>query len=277
MPLTRMHALDREAERFETPCGDGTMVWRRWGSGPPVVMLHGGSGSWTHWIRNIPALSREFEVWAGDVPGLGDSALPHAPHVPRSCADAVVEGIRRLFPLGGAKPRLVCFSFGCHIGTLAAPQLIDHLSDIVIIGTAALGLAPPHIRPLPKERSTMTAAERRDIHRQVLEALMFHDPANIDEEAIELQAINIAKARFRSREFAGSDDVRRGIAAVPLPLASIWGRHDVVANPDVETCLAALGEHHPELKAHIIPDAGHWVMYEQPAAFNAALLDVLQE
>jgi len=32
------------------------MVWRLWGAGAPVLLLHGGSGSWTHWLRNIPAL-----------------------------------------------------------------------------------------------------------------------------------------------------------------------------------------------------------------------------
>ncbi|HEX4114045.1 MAG TPA: hypothetical protein VH020_16050, partial [Stellaceae bacterium] len=46
-------ALDRVARHRETPCGDGTMVWREWGEGVPVVLLHGGYGSWQHWLRNI--------------------------------------------------------------------------------------------------------------------------------------------------------------------------------------------------------------------------------
>jgi len=28
-----------EAERLETPCGDGHMVWHVWGSGPPLMLL----------------------------------------------------------------------------------------------------------------------------------------------------------------------------------------------------------------------------------------------
>src|SRR3546814_6277896 len=48
-------------------CGDGQMVWRLWGEGPPLVLLHGGSGSWTHWFRNIPALARRYRVIAADL------------------------------------------------------------------------------------------------------------------------------------------------------------------------------------------------------------------
>jgi len=29
------------------------MAVRRSGSGPDVVLFHGGMGSWKHWIRNI--------------------------------------------------------------------------------------------------------------------------------------------------------------------------------------------------------------------------------
>jgi len=52
------------------------MVWRVWGGGPPLVLLHGGTGSWMHWIRNIEELARDFTVVAPDIPGSGESASP---------------------------------------------------------------------------------------------------------------------------------------------------------------------------------------------------------
>ena len=64
---------DAKAEHIETPLTKGRIVWRKWGSGPPLVFFHGGSGSWTHWIRNIPVLSRDYTVYAVDLPGMGDS------------------------------------------------------------------------------------------------------------------------------------------------------------------------------------------------------------
>ena len=55
------------------------MVWRVWGGGPPLVLLHGGTGSWMHWIRNIEELARDFTVVAPDIPGSGESASPEVP------------------------------------------------------------------------------------------------------------------------------------------------------------------------------------------------------
>src|SRR5262245_48383414 len=91
-------ALARTARKFRTPCSSGTMVWRVWGAGEPLVLFHGGSGSWTHWIRTIPELSRHYELWVPDIPGLGDSAMPPEPRTPASIADVVVAGLGELFP-----------------------------------------------------------------------------------------------------------------------------------------------------------------------------------
>jgi 2-hydroxy-6-oxonona-2,4-dienedioate hydrolase len=115
-------AVEADAKIIETPCGDGSLVWRRWGSGEPVVLAHGGSGSWTHWIKAIPALKQHYEVWAVDLPGLGDSAMPHHPHTPESCGKAVALGIKTLIPRE-RQARIVAFSFGSHVCTYALLEL----------------------------------------------------------------------------------------------------------------------------------------------------------
>jgi hypothetical protein len=40
-PLKFMQALEMRARRHDTPCGEGVMVWRVWGRGPHLVLLHG--------------------------------------------------------------------------------------------------------------------------------------------------------------------------------------------------------------------------------------------
>lgn len=272
MSLSEMNRLLGEAGHHYTRCGDGTMVWRRWGQGRSLVLLHGGSGAWTHWIKTIPALRDHYSVWVADLPGLGDSAMPGEPFTPQSCATAVAHGIGELV---SSPATLICFSFGCHVGTLAAGKLGDRIDGLFIIGSAALGLGRAQNLSLPKERTGMGEAERRAVHKNVLASLMFADADNIDDQAIELQAINIDKARFRSREFADSSDVRDGLAIVRAPIKSIWGGRDIVAHPDIDSCLGALRLHHPELQHRIIDGAGHWVMYEAADAFNSALLELL--
>src|SRR5436305_14663319 len=110
-----VEGIAAEAERIETPCGDGTMVWRRWGEGPPLVLLHGGYGSWMHWVRNVLPLARRFTVVAPDLPGLGESATPPEPWTALGLAAIIVAGLDRVLPNGEA-PRLAGLSVGGGIG-----------------------------------------------------------------------------------------------------------------------------------------------------------------
>jgi pimeloyl-ACP methyl ester carboxylesterase len=270
-PAAEVEAIARAARKIKTPCGEGTMVWRVWGAGDPLVLFHGGSGSWTHWIRVIPELCKHYELWVADIPGLGDSAMPPKPWVPQSTADVVVAGLEQLFAKE-VKLRMAGFSFGGQIAGLAAAALGDRIRSLTLIGVAALGLATAPRPPFAKRRAGMSAGEVAAAFRQNLEVLMFAEPANIDALAIHLQAQNIARARFRSRPFAGTDTLARALERVTARLKTIWGTRDIVARPSLEARLDVLRRHHPELKVRLIEGAGHWVMYEAAAEFNAAFL-----
>ncbi|MBO6784301.1 MAG: alpha/beta fold hydrolase, partial [Alphaproteobacteria bacterium] len=78
------------------------MVWRAWGETgpdtPTVVLLHGGSGSWMHWVRTIPALEDDYRLLVADLPGCGSSASPPEPYDAAVLADIVSEGLSRLVP-----------------------------------------------------------------------------------------------------------------------------------------------------------------------------------
>ena len=250
------------------------MVWRTWGMGDPLILLHGGYGSWTHWLRNIPELSRHYELWLPDMPGLGDSAMPPKPWVPQSIADVFVAGIDEIF--GPHKEvRLGGFSFGGHVAGLAAVALRERVSALLLIGVAALGLRADPRAPFAKRRAGMTEAEASAVFRQNLEVLMFADPANIDALAVHLQAENVKRGRFLSRPFAATDALAGALAGIEVPLRTIWGTRDIIARPSLEARLDILRRHHPELQVRLIEGAGHWVAYEAADAFNAALLDLL--
>jgi 2-hydroxy-6-oxonona-2,4-dienedioate hydrolase len=274
-PAAVVDALARTARKVRTTCGDGTMVWRVWGVGEPLVLFHGGSGSWTHWIRNIPELSRHFELWVADIPGLGSSTMPPQPWVPATIADVVVAGLAEMLP-PPARLRLAGFSFGGQIAGLAAARMGDRIRSLTLIGVAALGLRADPREPFAKVRFGMSAAEIAAVYRQNLAVLMFADPANIDALAVHLQAENIKRARFRSRPFAPTDTLARALADVTAPLSTIWGTRDIIARPSLEARLDILRRHHPELEVRLIEGAGHWVAYEAADRFNAAMLDLLR-
>jgi len=250
------------------------MVWRMWGTGEPLVLLHGGSGSWTHWIRNIPELARHFELWVPDIPGLGDSAMPPEPRNPAHIAEIMCAGLDTLLP-SGVKFHLAGFSFGGHVAGLLAARAGARIKALTLIGVAALGLRADPREPFAKVRTGMTAEQVAGVWRQNLEVLMFADPAKIDALAIHLQAENIRRARFRSRPFAPTDGLAQALAHVAAPLKTIWGTRDIIARPSLEARLDVLRRHHPELEVVLIEGAGHWVAYEAADAFNKALLGLL--
>ena len=214
-PAAAVAALEGAARVVRTPSGAGEMVWRIWGQPDdkrqPVILLHGGSGSWNHWFKTIPALRARYEVIAADLPGLGDSAMPAEPPVPTTVAAAVMEGLRSAILPGRPRPHLVGFSFGGHIAGLTAKGLGDALADLTLVGVAALGLPHRQGRPLAKYRSSMTADEMTEVDRRNLAILMLSDPASADALALQLHSANLRKARFRSAPFAPGDELRRAL------------------------------------------------------------------
>lgn len=266
-----VEGIAAEAERFETPCGDGHMVWHSWGSGPPLVLLHGGYGSWTHWIRNVLPLSNQFRVLAPDLPGLGDTATPPEPWTAAGLAAIVVDGINRIVPRD-AELRLAGFSFGGVIGGSVAAQLGDRLRNFTVVGSNGLGLERS---PTPLKRVPPDAGETEEFatHRYNLNQLMIADPDKIDKLALWLQKTNHARARMRSRRFSRSGALIEALPQVKARLAGIWGERDATAYPHVAERARILRSIQPEARFATIPDAGHWVQFEAADPFNPLLAE----
>lgn len=269
-----LEQLDAAAQRIETPCGDGSMVWRVWnpGAGTPLLLLHGGTGSWRHWIRQIPRFAAERCVIAPDLAGLGDSATPPEPHDPDHVARIVVAGLPRV--VGTVPVDLVGFSFGANVAGHVAAHVAEGtgaaIRSLLLAGAGAVGL-PRNITPLEKIRDKEGAA-RVAAHRRNLAALMIADPARIDDLALEIQEINTVLARLRSRSFAGTTILKDALARTAMPLCALWGERDHIAVGQIPERVAAVREARPDAAAAVIPGAGHWVMYEAPEAFDDAVV-----
>src|SRR4051812_14467085 len=96
IPADTVAAVERASTRRTTPNGAGEVVWHIGGKGAPLVLVHGGTGSWRHWIRNIEYLAQDFQIIAPDIPGSGDSSSPEPPITPQSVARPITEGIKTI-------------------------------------------------------------------------------------------------------------------------------------------------------------------------------------
>ena len=268
-PETILDRLARQARRRDSPCGAGRMVWHEWGEGPPLVFLHGGSGSWRHWVRNIPFFARSRRVIAADLPGLGLSDLPPEPDSPPAMAEILATGLAGL-----DRYDLCGFSFGgVMAGCLAAIEG-PRVRSLTIVGSGGLGL-PRGTTTLVKVRH-LDGPAREAAHRANLAALMIADPARIDPLALAIQDWNTGHSRLKSPVISRGTWLRDALAVARAPLGGIWGARDATGLPDIAAREAAMRALHPELRFTAIPGAGHWVAYEAADAFNAALAALLE-
>lgn len=249
------------------------MVWRIWGAGPALVLLHGDFGSWTHWIRNVLPLSRGLQVIVPDMPGYGCSDLPPEPWSPASLAQILSDGIDAVLP--GAEPiALAGFSFGGIIAGHLAALRGDRISRLVLLGPGGMALPPTNsgIR-LRRLESEMDEAEARSVFRHNLGAMMIADPDKVDDLAVDVQIDNVGRARLRAGAIPSSDSLLLALARVRARLYGIWGERDAFVFPHVAERADVLRRFQRDIDFRTIPGAGHWTPYEAADAVNAALLE----
>lgn len=268
-PAESVARIEKSSRRVETPCGDGAMIWRVWGSGPPVLLLHGGYGSWTHWLRNIEALAVDHLVMAPDSPGLGDSATPPAPHSAEAMAAIIAKGLDIVAPQQPVA--LAGFSFGAVLGGHLAAQQSKRISSLLMIGPSALGEPRPGRTDLKPVQPGMTPPQILELQRANLAKLMIFDPDKIDDLAVFLQDENTRRARVRSRNIAWSDSLARILPSVSARLGAIWGDHDTTAIPFLQEKLDQLETLRPGLYLEVFPLTGHWAQWEAAALMNDRL------
>jgi len=261
------------------PMGNaGRMMWHIWGenSGKPILLLfHGGSGSWIHWIRNVQPLSQHFTIYAADMPGLGDSDPPDDVRDVWSVTHCVETAMKELLPADKTFA-ITGFSFGGmvagHIATLFEPRI----RRIVMVGAGGLKATRKPTEKLHKLLPSMAPQVLADEARRNLELLMLHDPNNVDGVAIYMQILNTTRAKTRSRDMGIAGALSNVLPRVTTPLSGIWGEFDSTTYPYIQERIDLLRAVQPEFQMHLIPGAGHWVAYEAADAFNAKLIEVLR-
>ena len=216
--------------------GDGTMMWHVWGasSGKPALLLfHGGSGSWIHWIRNVQTLAQHFTVYAADMPGLGDSAI-HRTTCAMSGRSRIASNARRAArccPKAIQKFFLTGFSFGGMVSGHLATLMPERIRRIVFVGAGGLKATRKPTEKLHKLLETMPPQVLADEARRNLELLMLHDPKNVDGVAIHMQIMNTTRARTRSRDMGIAGALSKVLPAVKVPFTGIWGEYDSTTYP----------------------------------------------
>lgn len=270
-----------QGQRLLTHLEGAATVWHRWGEPhrPTLVLLHGGSGSWTHWVRNIaPLCQAGWCVLAPDLPGFGDSDLPTGATDVDAMPVHLHAGLQQLQAAGecGERVRLVGFSFGGMAAALWLDQFPQDAQALVLVGVPGMGLRVAERVPLKGWRHLPTPELQAQVHRHNLLALMLAQPQSLDPLALALHTANVQRDRLPRRRLSSSDIVARTLPRLQVPISAILGERDALylgLLPELQTAMTQRAMHWGQW--HTVPGAGHWVQYEAANAFNTALLATL--
>lgn len=264
--------IEKRSEELEARFEKTSIRWRRIGSGPPLVLVHGGNGSWLHWVRNIDALARHHTVWLPDLPGCGESQELAAPASLERLVQALSQNIDSL--IGPSQEiGLAAFSFGSILASnLAAAR--GGVSRLALLGPTGHGL-PRGQLPLKNWRLLPPGEAQTEAHRHNLAQLMLHERGAVDVLALFIHREASERARLRSKKISHGDDLRRALDRLQIPVLMAWGEHD----PTAQAAAAAqtLAQGHPNRRSMLIAGAGHWVQYERPGEINPLLCDWFNE
>ncbi len=276
-PAAAVQAIESAARLFETPCGTGRMVWRVWGSGEPVVLFHGGSGSWLHWLTTIPALSSRYAVWVPDMPGFGDSDLPDEPYTLESYAAVVKQGLEHVLPVS-ARFHSVAFSLGASIAVQLARVLEGRFRVLVLSGANFLPPVAGRKFPLLSVKRAGDPAERERAVRHNIKVMMLAHERSIDALAVHLYGVDTARRKLPRISFSGFHRLREDLPGLRVErLAIISGAEDQVIGQGPQAQAEALRSLRPAAGYQALEGAGHWVMYEAAERYNEALLRALSD
>ncbi|MFI5718046.1 alpha/beta fold hydrolase [Nocardia sp. NPDC051750] len=263
------------------------------GSGTPVVLIHGWPQTWFGWWQIMPALAEHHTVYAVDLPGLGDSTGSPTGYDKATLARYIHTLIADR--LGVRDARVVGHDFGAAVAFQYATQFP---ADTARLGYLDLPLPGPAIDA--STYRTMSWHIAFHSQRQVPEAV-------VGDDVREYLALFYPQVSYGGTAFGGTSDRSPFTAAEIDEYARTYRRPEALTGgfelyrtlgQDVHDTTAAAPTDIPALlmtaqgqldpvratvaprmsnivRAVDIPNAGHWLVEENPRFVTAELLDFL--
>lgn len=262
----------------------GGMSWhiRVDGYGPPLLLLHGFTGSWQSWDRFIPALQQDYTVVRVDLPGHGWTVIPRTLHL---TMQETVDGLNALMHALGC-PTYACvgYSFG---GRVALALACEHPESVatLFLESASPGLETAEARA---ERAFQDERLAERIERMGAPAFaaewgripLFASQQRVPEPALRRQ-FQIRRTQMASGLAASLRGLGTGaqpsywphLAKVRAATLLVTGEEDAKFTGLAERMQASI----PLARHRVVPKAGHNVHLEQPDVWLPYVKDFLSE
>lgn len=258
---------------------NGRMLhYEKYGSGKPVILVHGFAGSIYTWRHVIPLLAQGYTVYALDLPGFGLSdKSPEASYDLQSQARALMDFVNAL-QLPSAS--LAGHSMGGVIVGIAAAEAPQKVDKLIIIDAGFYHGGPPGflkhlVFPL---NVVMARAFYTKVARSKSLLNSYYNKALVTDELLDnylrpARTPNAAAALAHMMNTSAADSYEGISTRITTPTLLIWARQDKpIPLSDGERL-------HQEIRGSqflIIDDAGHMVQEEKPKEVAAAIRQFVQ-
>ena len=261
------------------------------GSGPTVVMLHGGgpgASGLANWTRNIEALAERHTLVIPDLPGYGRSTKRIDHDDPFGDLAAAVGGVLDELELPSA--HLVGNSYGGAAALRLALDRPDRVERMVLNGPGGIGTTRalptkglnallnyyggdgPSLEKMSDFIRTHLVADGSAIPDEIVEG-RYRD--SLDPEVVANPPLRRPSGRNAPRTLLRMDLTRDArLARCEVPTLVVWGTEDSVNRPSGAPTLARTMR---RCDAYLASGVGHWVQWEAPELFNRIALDFLGE
>lgn len=258
---------------------DGYVTWHEFGlsrSGSlPLVLLHGGHGSWEHWIKNIESLAEHFQIFVPDMPGFGDSSF-FGGDLQLGMLSPLLSSLNDLV---GADTviNIAGFSFGGFVTAHLVNQR-SGINRIALLGSAGHGGPRRPRGELLAWKELYEGQEwsgLKEVMRENLYQQMISEYERIDDLAIRVHQDACTRTRFRSRPIARPGGLAEQLVTYSGPTLLVWGEHDVTCTPNY--LIEKFVDGYSNRSKVVVQDAGHWVQYEKVEQVNQLLIEWFKE
>lgn len=224
-----------------------------YGKGAPVVLLHGGMGNSAHFAFQLPALVDKFQVIAIDSRGQGRSTKGKATITYDQMALDVVAVLDKL---AIQRASIVGWSDGGEVALKLGIGFPDRVDRLFVFGANydASGSKP---RGVPRPTFNAYAARCRSDYERL-------STSGVSYNAL----VDALLPLWRGPIGITRDQLR----AIKVPVMIAGGDHDEVIVLDHLEEMAKLI---PNGKLKVFEDASHFALWQDPAEFNAAVVEFL--
>lgn len=258
-----------------------TVAWEAFGEGPPLVLLHGTPWSSALWRPIAEALAARFTVHLWDMPGYGASSKRYEHPVG---LDAQGELFAHLLEVWGlSRPHVVAHDIGGAVALRARLLHGARFASLALVDVVALRpWGSPFFR-LVQQHAEVFEQLPPAVHRGAIEAYIrgaSHRGLRDDDLATLVEPwLGEEGQRAFYRQIAQADEAHTAVleprlAEIDEPVRIVWGEQDGWIPADrAERLRAAI----PGSTVALIPQAGHLIQLDAPAALAAELSGWLAE